>query len=421
MTSEHDKQLIRKARGNFVAMAATYCLGVFNDSFFRQSAMLLAVAAGEKTAQGQVMAVFTLPYLLFAAPVGWLADRFPKSHIVIGAKVLELVAMICGGIGICTGNWTFIMVMVFMMGLQSAIFSPSLNGSIPELYPASYVPRANALLKVVVTAAILGGVSLSGIALDMETPSLGGVSRGRLIVGFGVIIISGLGVLFSLGVPRRKAASPHAKFPWRGPLDTISDLRKIWADSLLGTVVLGNTFAWFIGASLIMVINVLAVEQFGFGKAMASYMVAAELVGVAVGGVIGGRLGKNPRWYKALPWIAIAMGLVMCLVGFVAFLPQNAVTSVMFALLALIGIAGGMFMIPCEAFVQIRPEPGRKGAVIAAANFAVFSGILLSGFVGAFLTEYLLATDCFVALGAMTLMLGDWLLGRFDSLAGSEG
>ncbi len=98
MTSEHDKQLIRKARGNFAAMASTYCLGVFNDSFFRTSAMLIAVAAGEKTAQGLVMAVFTLPYLLFAAQAGWLADRFPKSHIVIGAKVLELAVMICGGI-----------------------------------------------------------------------------------------------------------------------------------------------------------------------------------------------------------------------------------------------------------------------------------------------------------------------------------
>ena len=85
-----------------------------------------------------------------------------------------------------------------------------------------------------------------------------------------------------------------------------------------------------------MVINVLAVEQLGFGKAMASYMVAAELVGVAVGGLIGGRLARHPRWYMALPWIAIMMGLVMCLVGFVALLPQSAVTSAMFALLAAI-------------------------------------------------------------------------------------
>ncbi|MHC4294213.1 MAG: hypothetical protein ACYSTL_01365, partial [Planctomycetota bacterium] len=67
---------IRRARGKFAAMAATYCLGVFNDGFFRQSVMLIAVAAGHKALQGYVMAVFTLPYLLFAAPAGWLADRF---------------------------------------------------------------------------------------------------------------------------------------------------------------------------------------------------------------------------------------------------------------------------------------------------------------------------------------------------------
>ena len=64
-------QQIRRARGKFAAMAASYSLGVFNDNFFRQSAMLLAIAAGRKHYQGWIALLFTLPYLLLAAPAGW--------------------------------------------------------------------------------------------------------------------------------------------------------------------------------------------------------------------------------------------------------------------------------------------------------------------------------------------------------------
>ena len=121
-------QQIRRARGKFIAMAVTYSLGVFNDQFFKQAAFLMAIAAGRKEIQGYATIIFSLPYIVFAAYAGWMADRFSKRHVVIGAKVLELAAMICGAIGILSGNWTLILLMVGLMGLQSAIFAPALNG-----------------------------------------------------------------------------------------------------------------------------------------------------------------------------------------------------------------------------------------------------------------------------------------------------
>ena len=83
-------QQIRRARGKFLAMAATYSLGVFNDNFFRQAAMLMAVALGKKELQGHAIVIFALPYLIFAAYAGWFADRFPKRNVVIWAKVARL-------------------------------------------------------------------------------------------------------------------------------------------------------------------------------------------------------------------------------------------------------------------------------------------------------------------------------------------
>ena len=418
MDNEGKAQLIhqiRQARSKFAAMAATYCLGVFNDSFFRQSAMLIALSQGHKAMQGYVMAVFTLPYLLFAAPAGWLADRFSKRHVVIGAKILELVAMLCGAVGICTSNWLFILLMVFIMGLQSAIFSPSLNGSIPELYPPSYVVTANAILKAVVAAAILAGVASCGAALRQKSAGLAGIPVGRLIVSVVIVSVSALGMLCSLGVPWRKAASPHAPFPWTGPLNTLRELYTISRDSLLAIIVAAAMFAWFVGAMLIQIINVLAMKQFGRDEGVASYMVASELVGIAIGGLAGSRIAKGQRWYRVLPPAALSMALLMVIMGGVPYLPANMHLTAIYILLALIGAAGGMFLIPCEAFIQVRPAANKKGAVIAAANFAVFTGILLSGSAANGLTSRWRATDCIAMIGALALIVCVWLfiaLGR---------
>jgi len=398
---------IRRGRSKFAAMAATYGLGVFNDSFFRQSAMLLAVAgaAGLKNMQGWIMVIFALPYVVLAAPAGWLADRFAKRHVVIAAKGLELLAMSCGAVGICTGQWGLILAMVFTMGLQSCLFSPALNGSIPELYPAVYVSRANATLKVVVTAMILGGVATAGVALDQEAAGWGGISQGRWLVGGGAVAIAALGVLGSFGVPYRPAAAPNAAFPWTGPWETMRELVTIWRDPLLRVVVAADAFAWFIGALLVPLINELAMVQLGCTKSMTGAMLAAELVGVAIGGILGSRLAVGPRWFVVLPVGTLAMASLLGLIGAVPALPAAMQLPAVFVLLPLVGVAGGLFMIPCEAFVQVRPPADRKGAVIASANFVVFSGIMLSGLVAILLNRWLPTTAIALA-GAMALPVG---------------
>jgi len=395
-------QQVRSARRRFLSMASAYGLGVFNDSFFRQSVMLLAMPAGQEAKQGWVMAIFALPYILFASPAGWLADRFSKGNVVIAAKALELVAMILGAAGICTGNWILLLSMVFTMAMQSCLFSPALNGSIPELYPALYVTRANALLKVVVTVMILGGVAASGPVLAVARVGgdgaagqwlertwnaivrplgLEGIPPGRLLVGAGVVAISLAGLIVSLGVPRRKPAAPEKPFPWTGPLETFREFSEIRRDRLLLLVVVANVTAWFAGALLIQMINLMATHQLGTpaDKAMASYMVASQLVGLAVGGLIGSRIAHGRPWYRLLPGGMLVLSGVL---GAMALLPQLEPASrkpAAYGMLAVIGFVGGMILIPCEGFVQVRAAGHCKGAVIASVNFAVFSGILISG------------------------------------------
>jgi len=400
---------VAAGRGAFLAMAGVYALGVFNDNFFKQAACLIAVRAGRTDLQGWVAALYTAPFLLAAAPAGWLADRFPKGTVVRWAKALELAAMLLGAWGILAGSWVLLLGMAFTMGLQSCLFSPALNGAIPEHFPADRIPGVNGALKGVVSVGLLAGAALGGVALSAKGGGPGGIEAGRGLVAAGVVAIALLGVLLALGVPSRSAAARDRPFPWSGPLETLAALRAFSRDRMLITVILADTFIWSIGALLLLLINVLALEELGAGEAAASALVAAELAGIGLGGLAGGRLGLRPGWQRQLPFLAAATGLCAGSVALLPLLPGPWRLPVAGALLALTGAAGGAFMIPCESFLQIRPPADRKGAALAAANFAVFAGIVAAGPISSLLVVLFQPSAAFGLAGLACLPAALWL------------
>ncbi len=386
-------------------MAASYSLGVFNDNFFKQAAMLLAIDAGHKEFQGWMLSLFTVPFVLLAAPAGWLADRFAKRHIVIGAKGMEVLAMICGAAGLLTGSWWLIIAMVSTMGLQSCIFGPSLNGSIPELYPASYVTTANGVLRVFVTVAILLGVAVAGFELDSRGQVFG-FPAGRFIVAITALCVAGVGFAASFGVPHRPAAMHNArKFPWTGPLDSIRTICHCFADRRLGITIVADMFVWFVGSMEILVINILGKEQLGYSGSATSGMLVAELCGIAAGGLLAGKVATGPRWHRVLAPAAMGLAAGMGMVATAAALPSEPVRYYCILLgLIVAGISGGLFMIPCESFVQVRPPAERRGEVISATNFMVFIGIMASGPLANLLNKHIRPSMSFALLGGLSLL-----------------
>jgi predicted MFS family arabinose efflux permease len=397
------------ARVRFPAMVGTYSLGAFNDNFFKQAAMLLALAVGRSDFQGYLVVAFTLPFILFAAPAGWMADRFSRRTVVIAAKVLELAAVLCGAAGICTGNWALVFAMVAAMGLQSAIFSPALNGTIPQIFPPQRVPRANALVKMGVTVAILSGTAMAGVAIRPRQELGWGVPLGRAVVAAAMVAVAAAGVLLSFGMPRYGAAAPGRRFPWSGPADTLRELWNMRKDALLMIVLIADVFVWFMGQLQILVINEMGRNQFGYGEDATSLLPALEGLGVVVGGLLAARLARRTQWHRLLPGAALALAVFAGLVALVPYVPAAARYPALCAILALAGAAGGMILIPCESFIQVRPPAGRKGAVIAAANCAAFCGILLSGPAANGLNAAFLPTSSFAAVAAASLLLAVWL------------
>ena len=384
-------------------MAATFFLGTFNDNFFKQAALVMAVAAKMNDMQGYALVIFTAPFVILAAPAGWLSDRFPKSRVAVSAKVLELAAMLFGAAGICFGSWWLIFTMLAIMGTQATIFSPALNGSLPELYPAEYVTKANGVLRMLITVAILSGIALAGVMLDVKGVGPGGIPMGRLLVAGTVVAVSVIGLITSFGIPCRPAANPAARFPWWGPVRTIKDLIKTREDPMMAVAIFANVFIWTVGSLQVLLINPLGIQQFCLSKTETSLLIVSELCGIAVGGILSGWLVKPDKWYRVLAPAGFAMAGIMLMMPLVPRLPHIFQEPLLYSLIGIMGIAAGIFLIPLESCLQIRPPPARKGAVISAVNFIVFLGILLSGLISNWLNDLWTPTQSFRFLGEATL------------------
>ena len=392
---------IYPGRRHFAAMAACYGMGVFNDSFFRQATMLLAVGAGIGWYQGTAMALFALPYLVLSAPAGWLADRYPKRRVVIGAKALEVMAMICGALGVLTGSWILMLAMVSLMGSQSAIFNPALNGSIPELFPLGRVNPVNANLRVAATGAILLGIACAGVALDVGGGDNPG--GGRLLVAIVVLIVALGGFATAFGVPHRDAADPDDPFPWTGSWDTIKDLWEIRRDPFLTLAIGMIALVFFLGALKVIIVNEMGKDQFGLGDAATSGMIFAAMSGVAIGGLLSTPIVKRRPWHSLMWPLGAAIAAVFCVIVLSPLMPGAVQLPVIFLMLGIAGVIGGLMVIPSQAFVQVKPDPERRGAVIAACNFAVFSGILISGPLGGAVLRVLSPSSAFAVLAGISL------------------
>jgi MFS family permease len=398
--SQQDIQEVQVARSRFIAMAATYFLGVFNDNFFKQAALLLAVTAGLSGLQGKATMLFSLPFILFSAYGGWLADRFPKRQVIIWVKFLEVIAMMMGAYGILTLSWFWILAMVALMGLQSTFFGPALNGSIPELYPSWYVTKANAILKLATTAAILLGMAAAGIALDQHWLKTE-IPFGRVLVAVVVLLVAFTGVLTAFGVKRVECAEGHPPFPWTGPLVSLRDSINLYHDPPLLLAVIGDTYFYFLSLLAVMVINTMGISELHMSTTATSLLAVSLMVGVCIGALVAARITSPERWSHVLAPASFGMGICLFAAGMVAGLELNVQKLLLFLSLAGAGICGGIFLIPFTSFIQVRPEGNEKGKVISAANFCAFSGMLIAGQVFTVFDRVFIPSSNMLFLGAL--------------------
>lgn len=417
---ETEKNAVRSGRRKFIAMASTYSLGVFNDNFFKQAVLLIAVTSGFTDMQGYATVLFAMPFILFSAYAGWIADRFAKRKVVVASKGLEVAAMTIGAFGLLSGDWNCILAMVFLMGTQSAFFSPALNGSIPELYPTDYVPKANAVLKLVTTLAILAGIALAGVALDLKIPGMKFIPSGYGIVATGVVVIAIIGFILSFGVYSKQASSSVDSFPWSGPLHSIHIVREVCRDKSLALALIADCFFYFVASIAVLIINSFGITVLGLSKSMTSLMSISLMGGICIGAFVVAAKMAMDRWSKYLVNSSFGMAIGLLLAASSSIAPAGVQGAAFSGALVITGIFGGLFLIPVTSFLQVRPSAQEKGKVLASANFCGFCAILISGGVFTVMNALFEPTGALLFLSAVT-GAGSFSLKLIKTLGGKNG
>lgn len=396
-------------------MAVTYFLDAFNDNFFKQAVSLLAVAAAMGQLSGYAAALFSLPFVFFSAWGGWLSDRFAKKQVLIAAKMLEVVAMLLGAYGLISMNWACVLLMVFTMGIQSTLFGPAMNGSIPELFPEEQVTKANAILKVVSTAAILLGTALAGFSLDrkwLPPQMLIGqeVPFGIILTAAVAVVVAVLGLSSCFGVYSKPASGAHPPFPHTGPLDSLRETLLLKSDPLLLLTIGCDCFFYFVSQLVILINNSLGINQLGLSKFQTSLMSASLAIGISIGALIATKLTTQHRWTHILMPGAVGMGISLAALGLAVFLGGSAVPlAVVLSLLALAGVFGGIFVIPITAFIQVRPDVQHKGRVLGVSYFTTFACMMLAGLLFSLMNSLMRPSLSMLLLGIVSTLTGGWI------------
>jgi acyl-[acyl-carrier-protein]-phospholipid O-acyltransferase/long-chain-fatty-acid--[acyl-carrier-protein] ligase len=390
----------KKLGSSFAWLNLTQFFGALNDNIFKLLLILFLIGRqGPDAATGinaKAGAVAVVPFLLFSAYAGRLADRYSKRDVIVYAKVAELGAMLLGCIAFFAGNEIALYAVLFLMCLQSAFFGPSKYGIIRELVGDARLARANSVIQACTYAAIIIGTAAG--------PFLSDVLGGRfLTASFFCVAVSVAGLTSSVSIERTPPAAGAARASLLFVRDIWRTLCGIRSDKpLLWTVIASAYFALF-GSFVYLNVIPYGLEHLSLTKEQSGYLFVIAGIGVAAGALWAGRLSGRGIALGAIP--AGAAGLALGSLGLGAA-PHNPYPVA--ALLLLLGVSAGLYLVPINTYIQWKSPASRRAEIIAASTFLDWCGVLassglihtLSGLFG------LSAAQIFVILGVMACVPG---------------
>jgi MFS family permease len=382
--------LLRARR--FLPLFSTQFLGAFNDSLFKQAVVLfvtyqlLRSPAKEFQFSAIAQGLFILPFFLFSALSGQLADDHDKSRLIRIIKFAEIGIMIVGGAGILLASKFLMLAAVFAMGVHSTFFGPIKYAILPQHLSKDEVLGGTGLVEAGTYLAILGGTILAGVLAP--SPEIAAATT----VGIAV-----LGFLTGRQVPPAPPAAERIPFNWhilRASIALVSGTMHI---RRLFLAILAISFFWTIGAVLIIIFPPLVKNVLGADERVASLFIGIFSVGIAIGSVLINRLLKSEVSARFAPASVVAMGVFVLLLHFVALAwgkrgPDlttlgnfifHPMAGLMIVALLGVSITGGMFVVPLYAFLTTT-VPKTQTARTVAANNIVNSGAMVIGSLLAF-------------------------------------
>ena len=423
MTSTTDQPnqfaLLRQRR--FAPFFWTQFLGAGNDNLFKFAftVMLtyqLQVAWLPPAMAGLVIgALFILPFVLFSATSGQLADKFEKTRLIRFVKNLEIAIMVAATLGFMTLNVSLLLGCVFMMGLHSTLFGPVKFAYLPQHLSEREITGGNGMVEMGTFVAILLGNVAGGLLI-----ALPGV--GATWVAVGCVGTALLGRLAAQRVPLSPATDPDLAINWNPLSETWRNLRLAREDIVVFRSLLGISWMWFFGAVFLANFPAFAKEVLHGDEHVASLLLVVFSVGIGIGSLACEMLSRRHVEIGLVPLGAIGMSAFSIDLYFASRgLPAGALQTVaqfitapahwrVMADLGLLALSVGLYSVPMYALIQLRSQPSHRARVIAANNIlnALFM-IVSSVGAGAMLGAGFSVPEIFLAIALLNAAVGAYI------------
>jgi 1-acyl-sn-glycerol-3-phosphate acyltransferase len=374
----HPNQYALLKQRRFLPFFLTQFLGAFNDNVFKNALIILVAfhatsmsSLGAATLSNLAQALFILPFFLFSATAGQLADKLEKSFVIRVVKIAEIAIMVLGATGFYFRNLTLLLTALFLMGLHSTVFGPVKYSYLPQHLEPQEIVGGNGLVEMGTFLAILLGTLLGGFLIAEGSPGP---------VAAAVLVLAVLGYLASRGVPHSPAAAPELAVNWNPFSETWRILRFLKQDRTVFLSVLGISWFWFLGAIYLSQFPLYTKEVLSGNEEVVTVLLALFSVGVGAGSLLCERMSGRRVEIGLVPFGSIGLTLFgmdfyFASMGLAAHAPYGAAAFLrepahwrILADLALIGVFGGFYIVPLYALVQTRSETSHRSRVIAGNN-----------------------------------------------------
>jgi 1-acyl-sn-glycerol-3-phosphate acyltransferase len=357
----------------------TQALGAFNDNAFRNAlVMLVAYQMGLSDHAASLYtnlapALFIIPFFLFSATAGQLAEKFEKTRIIRWVKLFEIAAMVVAAVGFYTHHLALLLVVLFMMGMHSTMFGPIKYAILPQALKPGELVGGNGLVEMGTQMAML-----IGMIAGSELMRIAGV--GPLWAAGATITVAVIGYVVCRRIPLAPATAPELKFNWNPLSETARVLAITRADRAVWNAVLGISWFWFFGTVLIAQLPIYARSTLGGDGSVYTLVLTLFSIGSGLGALLCEKMSGKRVEIGLVPLGAFgltAFGVDLYFarhgvasvrgVDWLAFLRGAGSWRIVLDLTA-IGVFAGFYVVPLFAFVQSRAPREKLSRVIAGNN-----------------------------------------------------
>ena len=282
--------LLHKKR--FLPLFLTQFLGAFNDNLFKSALVILITfqLAEQNGLNAQILitivaGLFILPFFLFSATAGQIADKYEKSSLIRIVKLVEIVLMCLTAIAFYYLNLWILIILLFFMGAQSAFFGPLKYSILPQHIAEDELVAGNGLVSAGTYIAILSGTLFGGLFILN--------SFGRTLISAGVVSVAVLGYFASLFIPKAEALDSEIKIDWNIPRATWQIISYVRVIKPVFRSILGISWFWFLGAIFLAQFPTFAKDVLGGNEEVSTFFLMIFSIGVGFGSTLCNKILKG--------------------------------------------------------------------------------------------------------------------------------